>query len=155
MAGLDKSGVGGAGQAVSRASLESLHLQESAGLLVSAGTQDFLELLQGEVNSDCWNCLFELLSVAFVITIIIVHNGLPQRILSLCLTVKLKCLCSKPCPPVDCRKKEINISPCLRLAILRHFCKVNGLFTWFPHLTSPLPSLIWHPDLDKMVILRH
>ena len=31
---------------------------ESAGLLVSAGTQDFLELLQGEVNSDCTCELF-------------------------------------------------------------------------------------------------
>ena len=33
------------------------------------------------------------------------HNGLPQRILPLCLTVKLKSLCSGPCPPVADRKK--------------------------------------------------
>ena len=33
------------------------------------------------------------------------HNGLPQRILPLCLTVKLKRLCSEPCPPVADRKK--------------------------------------------------
>ena len=40
----------------------------------------------------CWNCFFDLLSVNFVT--IISHNGLPQRILPLCLTVKIKCLCS-------------------------------------------------------------
>ena len=52
----------------------------------------------------CWNSFFDLLFVA-------IQNGLPQRILPLCLTVKLECLCSEPCPPVDGRKEEINTSP--------------------------------------------
>ena len=55
-----------------------------------------------------WNSFFDLLFIAFVI--IIIQNGLPQKILPLCLTVKLKCLCSVPCPPVDGRKNEINTS---------------------------------------------
>ena len=48
--------------------------------------------------------------------IIIIHNGLPQRILSLCVTVKLKCLSSESCPPSEGRKDEINISPTRVLA---------------------------------------
>ena len=47
------------------------------------------------------NCSSDLLFVAFVI--IIIQNGLP-----LCLTVKLQCLCSEPCPLVDGRKGEMN-----------------------------------------------
>ena len=42
------------------------------------------------VLTTCWNCFFDLLLIAFIITVI--HNGLPQRTLPLCLTVKLKCL---------------------------------------------------------------
>jgi len=61
------------------------------------------------ILSPCWNCSFDLPFVAFVI--IIVQNCLPQRILPLCLSVKLQCLCSEPCPPVDGRKEEINTSP--------------------------------------------
>ena len=62
------------------------------------------------VLAPCWNRFFDLLFFAFVI--IIIQNGWPQRILPLYLTVKLKCLCSEPCPPVDSRKEEIiNTSP--------------------------------------------
>ena len=59
------------------------------------------------------------------------------------------------------QKKEINTSPCLRLAILGDICKINGLFfffTLFPHL--PLPPHLWsikEPGIhtqNKMVILR-
>ena len=85
----------------------------------------------------CWNCCFDLLFIAIVI--IITQNGLPQRILPLCLTVKLKCLCLEPYPPVDGRKEEIDISPCQRLAILGGICKIIGLFTLFPHLPHLLP----------------
>ena len=56
--------------------------------------------------TPCWNCFFDLLFIAFLV--IIIQNGLPQRILPLCLTVKLKCLCLEPCPPVDGRKEEKN-----------------------------------------------
>ena len=49
-------------------------------------------------------CSLDLLFVAFVI--IIIHNGLPQRILPFCLTVKLYCsidqLCPTVCDPTDC-----------------------------------------------------
>ena len=56
------------------------------------------------ILTPCWNSFFDFLFVA-VVTIII-HTGLPQRTLPLCLTVKLKCLCLVhretiwPCPPV-------------------------------------------------------
>ena len=56
------------------------------------------------VRSVSLTCLF----VALVI--IVIHNGLPQRIRPLCLTLKLKCLCSWSCPPVDGKKKEMNTS---------------------------------------------
>ena len=80
-----------------------------------------------------WNSLVQNTEAQFVI--IIVSPGLPQRILPLCLTVKLKCLCSEPCPPVDGRKEEINTSPCWRLAILGDICKMDDLFNLFPHLS--------------------
>ena len=68
-------------------------------------------LLQGKASSDPHDgtVVFDLLSIAF--DVIIIHSGLPQRILLLCMTVKLNCLCSEPCPPVDGRKEEINTSP--------------------------------------------
>ena len=59
--------------------------------------------------TPCWNFFLDLLLVAFVI--IILQNGLPQRILPFCLTAKLKCLCSEACPPKDGRKEEMNTSP--------------------------------------------
>ena len=40
------------------------------------------------ILTPCWNCFFNLLFVAFVT--IIIHTDLPQRTLSLFLTVKLK-----------------------------------------------------------------
>lgn len=47
------------------------------------------ELLHGEANCESiWNCFFDLLFVAFVITMI--YNDLPQRTLTLSLTVVLK-----------------------------------------------------------------
>ena len=97
----------------------------------------------------CCKCFFDLLSIAFVI--IIIHNGLPQRILPFCLTSELKCLCPEPCPPADCRKKEINTFLCLRLAILGDICKMNGLF-YFVSSPPPLISIhkrIWHPDQTR------
>ena len=49
----------------------------------------------------------------------------------------------------------MNTSLCLRLAILGNVCKINGLFTLFPHfLPSLIHKRIWHPDPDKMVILK-
>ena len=53
-----------------------------------------------------WNYFFDSLSIAFFI--IIIYNGPPQGTLPLCLTGKLKCLCSGPCSPGDGRKEEIN-----------------------------------------------
>ena len=74
----------------------------------------------------------------------------------LCLTIELKCHCSEPCPPVDGRKEEINTSPCLRLAILGDICEINGLFyfVFSPPPLFPIYKTTWHPDPDKMVILR-
>ena len=52
-------------------------------------------------------------------------------------------------------KKEINTSPCLRLAILEDICKINGLF-FFYFVSSPTtvpPSLIhkrtWYPHPEQ------
>ena len=78
-----------------------------------------------------WSCSFDLLSFAFVV--IIIQNGLPQRILPLCLTIKLKCLCSEPWRCQEGRNEHI---PCLRFVILGDICKINGLFTLFPHLPA-------------------
>ena len=73
---------------------------------------------------------------AFVI--VITHNGLLQRILPLCLTLKVKCLCSETHPSVDGKKEETNTAPSQRLAILGDICKIKYLFTLFhlPHLWS-------------------
>ena len=82
----------------------------------------------------------------------VTHNGLPQRILPLCLAVKWNCLCSEPCPSVDGRKEEINTSPCLRLAILGDTCKIKWPFNFVssPHLTSSLiHKRTWHPEPQK------
>ena len=49
-----------------------------------------------EANSDSMLEPFDLLFIAFAI--IIIQKGWRQRILPLCLTVKLNCLCSEPCP---------------------------------------------------------
>jgi len=65
------------------------------------------------------NCFFDLLFIVFVL--IIIQYGLPQRILHLCLTVKLKSLCSEPCPPMNGREEEINTS-------LTEACPSKGCF---------------------------
>ena len=105
------------------------------------------------ILTPCWNCFFDLPFIAFVV--IIIQNGLPQKILPLCLTVKHKCLYSEPCPRVDGRKEDINTSHAWG-AILGDVCKMNGLFTLLPHFPSSLIyKRTWHPDPNKMVILRH
>ena len=79
-------------------------------LLKSAFTYAFeVVLLQRRkpILTPCWNCFFDLLLVDFVI--IIIQNGLPQRICPSAFL--LKCLCLEPCLPVDGRKEEINTSP--------------------------------------------
>ena len=68
----------------------------------------WLMMLQGRAKmAPCWKCV-DLLSVAPVI--IIIHSGLPQRVLPLCLTVEKKCLCSGPCPPVMTGRKKLTSS---------------------------------------------
>ena len=67
-------------------------------------------LLKGKANSDSTlELFFDLHFLMFII--IIIHNGLPQRILP-----------SQPDPVhlLDGKKEEINTSPCLRLAIVGH-----------------------------------
>lgn len=93
----------------------------------------------------CWNYLFDLLSIAFVI--IILPKGLLQRILP--SAWPLKWLSSGHCPPVDVRKKEMNTFLCLRLAILGGICKINAFLLCFltsPHLWSLMHKRTWHPD---------
>ena len=126
------------------------------------------------VLSPCWNCFFDLLFVA-VVTVII-HIDLPQRTLTLCLTVKLKCLCYTqkeiiwPCPPVKTTKTEKRLTqPFQRLTL-----PGNSFQDWRSfHVSSPLSFFLysafwlqilvaslwlykrtWHSDLNKMVTLR-
>ena len=75
----------------------------------------------------------------------------------LCLNVKPKCLCSGLCPPVDgYRKEKINISSCGGWPFQKTFVRLTASLTLIPHLS---PSFFckrnWHPDSNKMVILRH
>ena len=100
-----------------------------------------------------WETFFDLIVIAFVITVM--HDGLLQGTLplSICLTVKLKCFCSEPCPPVDSRKEEMNISPFRRLGVLGDVCQIHGLFPLVPHHPpSLIYKRIWHPDPRNMVI---
>ena len=78
---------------------------------------------------NCWNCVFDSCSVTFVT--IITFNGLPGRILPLCLAAKLKCLCSEPCPPVDGRKGEINISPAWGLPFYQILARLMAFLVCF------------------------
>ena len=68
----------------------NLNPQEKEETLFQGGAAQQLKrllvVLQGEVNSDSMLELFDLLSIAFLV---ITHSGLPQRILPLCLTVKV------------------------------------------------------------------
>ena len=101
-----------------------------------------------------WNSLGQNTEAQFVV--IIIYTGRPQRILPLCLTVKLKWLCSEPCSCVDGRKKEINTSPCWKFAILRDNCKMDDLFneslmTFFkePGIRTPTSWLFWDISLPS------
>ena len=119
----------------------SLHKPNSQGsmkLPVAGRSQSWLRVRT--VSLTCFPLL---------LLLIIIHNGLPQSILPLCLTAKPKCLCLGSCPPVDGRKEEMNTPPGLRLAILGDICKINGLFTLFPHF-PPLWS-IKEPDIQTQV----
>ena len=82
------------------------------------------------ILTACWKCFFDLILVAFVI---IIHNGLSQRILPLCLTVtKLPLFRTlSTCRWQERRNQQI---PCLRLAILGDIRKIKSLFTFPPHI---------------------
>ena len=91
-----------------------------------------------------------MLFIAFVI--IIIHNGLPQGTLPLCLNVKLKCLCSAhketiwPGPPVNgFRKEDINPSP---PQCWPSQAKLTAFLLYF--LTS-CPSLFYKSGIQTLV----
>ena len=70
-------------------------------------------VLQGRANySSIWICFFNLcfLLLLFTERTLPIQSGLPQKPLPLYLTIKPKCPCSGPCPPVGGRMKEINTS---------------------------------------------
>ena len=98
------------------------------------------ELLQGEAKCESiWNCFFDLLFVAFVITMI--YNDLPQRTLTPSLTVALKHICSWQRDNLTlstCEKKKLkHLFP---EAGLEMFCKTEDLFILLPQcLSSILP----------------
>ena len=91
----------------SQAKLRILTFLDSVGAVLPVRK----EVLQRRANSDSMLHLFlwlwPLLFLAFAI--IIIHNDLPQSTQTLCLTVKLKCLCSaqRPRPTVNGCKKEM------------------------------------------------
>ena len=101
-----------------------------------------------------FNLCFPLL--LFTKTTLFIWNGLPLGPLLLCLNTEPECLLFRTRPICgwlpEGRNEHIS-SP--RLAIPGDICKINGLLLFF--LTSP-PSLFykitWHPDRNKMVILR-
>ena len=96
----------------------------------------------------CWICFFDF---TFVFVIIIIHNGLPQGTLLLCLTVKLKWLCSVhretiwPYPPVNgCRKDEFNTSsPILQDKWPFYFMSSPSLFLCSTNETGIQTLIIW------------
>ena len=84
------------------------------------------------ILTPCWNCFLDLLLVDFVI--ISIQNGQPQRILPLCLSVKVPLFRTlSTCRWQEGRNEHI---PSLRLVILGDACKINGLFTLLPQFTS-------------------
>ena len=86
------------------------------------------------VLTPSWNCFFDLLFIAFII---IIQNVLPQRILTLCLTAKLKHLCSEPWQPVDDKKEKINTSAVRGLPFQEMFARLMAFLHCFltrPHL---------------------
>ena len=109
------------------------------------------------ILTPCWNCFFNLLSIAFVT--VITQKGLPQRIPASLPDSQTEVPLFRTL--ATCRWQEgTNTSPCLRLAILGDACKINGLFTLFHFLPAcpPTPSLIHkiirHPDSGMRVTLR-
>ena len=108
------------------AELESTRLR-ALGIVTSG-----IIVAQKPILTLCWNSFFNLLFTAFVIRII--QNGLPQRILPLCLTLNYSAFVQNPVHLWQEGRKEHIL--CLRLAVLGDVCKMNGLFTWLPHLPA-------------------
>ena len=118
----------------------------------------------------CWNWFVDLL---FVAVIIIIHNGLPQRTLPLCLTVGLKRLCSSHREIIDpahlwmaTGKKRLACPFPEAGHSQKCFARLKTFFNLLPHCLSLsslsfdfsylLPSLwfykrIWQPDPKKTV----
>ena len=87
---------------------------------------------------------FDLLFLA--IAIIAIHNGLPQRTLTLCLAVKLKCLCSAhretvwPFPPL---KGRGEYTPSKGRPLGEMFYKTEDPFYFPSSLSLALSSVFW------------
>ena len=94
----------------------------------------------------------DLLFIAFVI--IIIHKWPASGNLAPLSSVNESAFVQDPVHLSMARRKKSNIA-CLRLAILKDICKINGLFTLFPHFApSQVYKRTWHRDPHKMVILR-
>ena len=119
-----------------------------------------------------WNGFFALLLTAVVI--VIIHNGWPQRTLPLSLTVQLKCLCWAHrqilWPPnlwvVAGKKRWTQKAGCPWDVLqdgwpfLPYFPTASpswsSLLTLFPHcFFLYFHKRIWHPDTNKLAILRY
>ena len=91
------------------------------------------------------------LDLLFVAVVIIIrHKSLPQRTLTLCLMVKLKCLCSAqreiiwPSLTLNvCKKEEINISLSWCWSFLETFCRADGPYYFTSLLPLPLYSAFY------------
>ena len=83
--------------------------------LTLTNSNRFLSLYCGKkpILTRCWIFYCWPLLPLLLLTkrILFIHNSLPRGTLPLCLSIKPKCFCSGPCPPVNGRKEEINTFP--------------------------------------------
>lgn len=96
---------------------------------------------------------FDLLFLA--IAIIVLRNGLPQRTMSLCLAVKLECLCSAhretiwPFPPMKGRDEH---TPSKDRPLGEMFYKTEDPFDFPSSLSLALCSVFW---LESLITSLH
>ena len=102
-----------------------------------------------------WICLlyFHLCVPWFLFTYNI-HNGLTQGTLPFRLNVKPKCFCSEPCFWMATGRKKL-IYPLPKACHSRRQLKDSWSFCFLTSSPSLFYKITWHPDPNKMVILRH
>ena len=82
-----------------------------------------------------------------------IHSGLPWGTLPHCLSVKPKCLCSRPCGWLQEGINGSSPRGCLFQEILARLMELLLDFLAFSHPCSIKRT--WHPDPDMMAFWRH